>query len=115
MKKLIILVCTLAISAAAFAAPAKSTRTVAHLSGTITKYDAATRTLTIKHDGNKETSFQIDDKAEVMKGKAKADASSLATSTGRSAKIEYVMEGSNRVAEKVDVAALHVATAKRKK
>ena len=115
MKKLLILVCTLAVSAAAFAAPAKSTRTTtAHMSGTISKYDAATRTLTLKHDKNKETAFQINDQSAVMKGKSKADASSLATSAGQSAKVEYVMEGANRIAEKVDVAPLHVTAAKKK-
>ena len=33
---------------------------------------AARRTLTVKHDG-KDTTFQINDKSEVMKGKSKAD------------------------------------------
>ena len=115
MKKLLILVCTLAVSAAAFAAPAKSTHTAAaHMSGTISNYDAATRTLTLRHDKNKETTFQINDQSAVMKGKSKADASSLATSAGQSAKVEYVMDGSNRIAEKVDVAAVHVTAAKKK-
>ena len=115
MKKLLILVCSLAVSAAAFAAPAKSTHpAVSHMSGTISNYDAATRTLTIRHDKNKETTFQINDQSAVMKGKSKADASSLATSTGQPAKVEYVMNGSNRIAEKVDVEALHVTAAKKK-
>jgi phage baseplate assembly protein gpV len=105
MKKLLTLVCTLAVSAATFAAPAKSTRTTAHMSGTITKYDAATRTLTLRHDKNKETEFQINDQSAVMKGKSKADASSLAASAGQSATIEYVMDGSNRI---------HVTAAKKK-
>ena len=114
MKKLLILVCTLAVSAAAFAAPAKNTRSTAHMSGTIAKYDAATRTLTLKHDKTKETTFQINDQSTVMKGKSKADASSLAASTGQQATIEYVMEGSNRIAEKVEVApAAHTAAKKK--
>ena len=105
MKKLLILVCTIAIGTAAFAAPAKST--AAHFTGTIEKYDTATKTLTVKHDG-KNTDFQINDKSEVMKGKSKADASSLAASTGQSVKIEYKMDGSMKVAEKIDVAPVHV-------
>jgi len=113
MKKLLILVCMLAISSAAYAAPAKSTRTVAHMNGTISKYDPATRTLTLRHDKNKETAFQINDQSAVMKGKSKADASSLSTSTGQAAKIDYVMEGQNRVAEKVDVAAAHIVAKKK--
>jgi phage baseplate assembly protein gpV len=113
MKKLLILVCTLAISSAAFAAPAKTTRSTAHMNGTIAKYDPATRTLTLRHDKNKETSFQINDQSEVMKGKSKADASSLATSAGQAAKVDYVMEGSNRIVEKVDVAATHIVAKKK--
>lgn len=114
MKKLLILICTLAISTAAFAAPTKTTRTVSHMSGTVDKYDTATRTLTVKHDGNKQTDFQIGDKSEVMKGKSKADASALASSTGQAVKVAYIMEGTNRIAEKVDVAATapHQAAAK---
>lgn len=108
MKKLLILVSIFAISTAAFAAPAKATP--AHMSGTIQKYDPATQTLTIKHDGSKETTFQINDKSNVMKGKTKADASSLAASTGQSVKVEYVMDGANRIAERIDVAAAHAAT-----
>ena len=113
MKTLLILVCTLAVSAAAFAAPAKSTRTTSHMSGTIAKYDAATRTLTLRHDKTKETTFEINDQSTVMKGKSKADASSLATSTGQPATIEYVMDGSNRIAAKVDVAPVHMAAKKK--
>ena len=108
MKKLLVLICTLAIGTAAFAAPAKAT--VSHLNGTIEKYDATNRTLTVKHDGNKQTDFQIGDKAEVMKGKSKADASSLATSTGQAVKVAFVMQGTSRIAERVDVAAAHTAT-----
>ena len=107
MKKLLILICTLAIGTAAFAAPAKAP-TKAHLAGTIEKYDTATKTLTVKHDG-KETTFQINDKSEVMNGKSKADASALAASTGHNVKVEFVMDGTNRIAEKIDVAAMHPA------
>jgi len=81
MKTLLILVCTLAIGTAAFAAPAKSAPSSAHLTGTIEKYDTATKTLTVKHDG-KDTTFQINDKSQVMNGKSKADPSALAASTG---------------------------------
>lgn len=111
MKKLLILVCTLAIGTAAFAAQAKSAPTSAHLTGTIEKYDTATKMLTVKHDG-KDTTFQINDKSQVMNGKSKADPSALAASTGHTVKIEYMMDGSTRVAEKIDVAATHAAPAK---
>ena len=111
MKKLLILICTLAIGTAAFAAPRKGAPSSAHFTGTIEKYDTATKTLTVKHDG-KETSFQINDKSEVMNGKSKADASALAASTGHSVKVEFVMDGANRIAERIDVAAAHPAPAK---
>ena len=109
MKKLLILICTLAIGTAAFAAPAKAPAS-AHLTGTIEKYDTATKTLTVKHDG-KDTVFQINDKSQVMNGKSKADPSALAASTGQAVKVEYMMDGATRVAEKIDVTATHVAHA----
>lgn len=111
MKKLLILVCTLAIGTAAFAAQTKSAPTSAHLTGTIEKYDTASKTLTVKHDG-KDTTFQINDKSQVMNGKSKADPSALAASTGHTVKVEYMMDGPTRVAEKIDVAATHAAPAK---
>ena len=72
MKKALILICTLAISAAAYASP-KPAHVVAHMNGKVEKYDSASRTLTVKHDGNKETTFQLTDNAQVMAGKAKTD------------------------------------------
>ena len=110
MKKLFVLICTLAISTAAFAAPAKNTKpAAAHMNGTVAKYDAVSKTLTVKHDGTKETTFQLNDKSEVMQGKSKADASSLSTSSGQTVKVEYIMDGGTRLAEKIDVAAVHAA------
>jgi Cu/Ag efflux protein CusF len=110
MKKLLVLACTLAIGTAAAAAPAKAAPAkTAHFAGTIQKYDAGTKDLTVKHEG-KDTIFHIGDTAQVMKGKEKADASSLAASTGAAVKIDYVMNGGTRVAEKVEVtAAAHSA------
>ena len=109
MKKLLVLACTLAIGTAAAAAPAKAAPAkTAHFSGTIQKYDAGSKDLTVKHDG-KETTFHVGDTAQVMKGKEKADASSLAASTGAAVKIDYVMSGTTRVAEKIDETAAHAA------
>ena len=110
MKTLLILVSTLAIGTAAFAAAVKDAPPSARLSGTIENYDTSTRTLTVKHDG-KDSTFQINDKSEVMKGKSKADASALAASAGQTVKVEYMMDGSTKVAEKIDVAATHTAPA----
>ena len=108
MKKLLVLACTLAIGTAAYAAPAKAAAKTAHFSGTIQKYDAGTKDLTVKHDG-KDTTFHVGDAAQVMKGKEKADPSSLAASTGQTVKIDYVMNGPTRLAEKIEVTAAHAA------
>jgi hypothetical protein len=106
MKKLLVLACALTIGTMAYAAPAKVTQAkVAHMSGTIEKYDPGSKELTVKHDGNKSTTFEISDKAEVLKGKIKADPSALAASSGQSVKVNYTMSGASRVAEKVEVAA----------
>ena len=81
-------------------------RTVtAHFSGTVEKYDAATTDADAQARQQGNARFRSTISQQVMKGKSKADASSLATSAGQSAKVEYVMDGANRVAEKVDVAA----------
>jgi len=107
MKYLLVLACTLAIGTAAYAAPAKAAAVkTAHLSGTVQKYDAGTKELTVKHDG-KSTTFEVSDKAEVLKGKAKADASALAASSGQAVKIDYMMSGATKIAEKIEVAADH--------
>src|SRR5262245_46061 len=111
MKKLLTLICALAISATAMAAPAKTAK--AHFNGTIGSYDTATKVLTVKHDG-KDSTFQINDKSQVIQGKAKADASSLSASTGQSVKIDYVMDGTMKTAETIEVAPAHMAHAAHK-
>lgn len=108
MKKLLILVCSLVIGTAAFAAPAKGASKTAHFTGTIEKYDAATHSLTVKHDG-KESTFTVSEKAQVMQGKSKADASSLSASTGQTVKLDYVATGTTKTAEKIDVTPAHAA------
>lgn len=113
MKKLLILACTLAIGTAAFAAPVKPAPKTGHYTGTIEKYDPATHTLTVKHDG-KASTFTVADKAEVMKGKSKADASSLAASAGQAVRIDFLMDGGNRTAEKIAVSAAHATTPAKK-
>ncbi len=117
MKKLLILACTLAIGTAAYAAPAKAAPKAApkaaHFSGTIERYDPGTHTLTVKHDG-KDTTFQVNDKSQVMNGSSKADASALAASSGHGVKIDYMMEGTTRTAAKIEVSAAHPAAPKKK-
>ena len=114
MKKFLILVCSLAIGTAAFAAPAKTAKPrIAHFAGTIEKYDVGTHTLTVKHAG-KDSTFQVGDGAQVMKGKEKADASALAASTGQAAKVNYILAGTVKTAEKIEVSGAHAAPAKKK-
>jgi phage baseplate assembly protein gpV len=113
MKKLLNLVCTLAIGTAAFAAPVKTAPKTGHYTGTIETYDAATHTLTVKHDG-KSTTFTVGDKAEVMKGKSKADASSLTASAGQGVKVDFVIDGANRTAQKIAVSAAHSSASAKK-
>jgi hypothetical protein len=69
-------------------------------SGSIEKYDTATKTLTIKHDG-KETNFLIVDQTHVMKGKAMLSPSALAA--GQNAKIEYAVSGANKEAHVIEL------------
>jgi L-asparaginase II len=111
MKKLLVLAFSFAIGTAAYAAPAKAASAkLAHLSGTVEKYDTGSKELTVKHDG-KSTTFEVSDKAEVMKGKAKADVSALAASSGQAVKVQYMMSGASRIADKVEVSADHAQTA----
>jgi hypothetical protein len=90
-------VCALAIAATAYAAPGKIK---ARYSGVIGKYDAATKTLTVKQK-DKEGVFVLNDQSEILSGKAKADASAIAE--GKKVKVEFVMDGATKVAQKVEV------------
>jgi Cu/Ag efflux protein CusF len=95
MKKLLILVCALAIGSSAFAAQGKSVS--ASYSGVVEKYDAATKTLTIKRK-DKTGEFVINDTSEVTQGKTKADASAF--TVGRKVDVEFVMDGSKKIVQK---------------
>jgi len=97
MKKLLILAFTLAIATSAFAAPGN---VKAKYSGTIDTYDAATKTLTISQKERKGV-FVITETSEVLKGKTKADASALVA--GKKVDLEFVMDGSSKLVQKVKV------------
>ena len=99
MKKLLILVCTLAIATAAFAGQAKNAPK-AHFSGTVTTYDAPSRVLTLKK-GDKDTKFQLNDQSEVMQGGKKVLVSTLAA--GQDAKVEYWMDGATKTVVKIEL------------
>ena len=66
MKKLFILACALAIATSAFAGQAKNAPKASY-SGVIEKYDAATKTLTVKRN-DKQGEFVITDTSEVAAG-----------------------------------------------
>ena len=97
MKKLLVIAFALAIGSTAFAQTGKIS---AKYSGIIEKYDAATKTLTIKRN-DKQGEFVITDTAEVTQGKTKADVSALAA--GQKVEVEFVMDGARKVAQKVKV------------
>ena len=99
MKKLFILALALAFATSAFAGQAKNAPS-ANYSGVIEKYDAATKTLTVKKK-DKQGEFVINDSSEVTQNKAKADASALVA--GQKVDVEFVMDGSKKVAQKVKV------------
>ena len=101
MKKLFILALALAFATSAFAGQAKNAPS-ANYSGVIEKYDAATKTLTVKKK-DKQGEFVINDASEVTQNKAKADASALVA--GQKVEVEFVMDGSKKIAQKVKVSA----------
>lgn len=94
MKKLLILAFALAIGSSAFAQNKPS----AKYSGVVDKYDAATKTLTIKKK-DKQGEFVITDTSEVLQNKTKADASAIAP--GQKAEVEFVMDGATKQVKKL--------------
>jgi hypothetical protein len=97
MKKLLILAFALAIGSSAFAQNGKIS---AKYSGIIEKYDAATKTLTVKRN-DKQGEFVIADTVEVLQNKAKADVSAL--TAGQKVEVEFVMDGAKKMAQKVKI------------
>ena len=99
MKKLFILALALAFATSAFAGQAKNAPS-ANYSGVIEKYDAATKTLTVKRK-DKQGEFVITDSSEVLQNKAKADVSAL--TAGQKVEIEFVMNGATKLIQKAKV------------
>lgn len=94
MKKLLILMFALALAVPAFA----QKKTTAHYSGVVEKYDAATKTVTIKKR-DRQGEFVLTDTSEVLKDKAKADASAIAA--GQKADVEFWLEGPTKMVQKL--------------
>ena len=89
MKKLLILAYALVIAPSAFAAQAKPI--TSDCSGLVEKYDAATKTLTVKRKDNQQGEFVFIDTSEVLDGKTTAEASALGV--GRKVEVEFFMAG----------------------
>lgn len=83
----------------------------AHATGVVEKFDAATKTLTVKHDG-KDMQFVIGDTASLLRGKDKVDAAALGSATGQMAKIEYTTMSGTKTADKVELPAAKSVAAK---
>ena len=96
MKKLLILVFALALAVPALA----QKKATADYAGVVEKYDAATKTLTIKKK-DKQGEFVLTDSSEVTKDKAKADASAIAA--GQKAEVTFWLDGSKKVVTKLKV------------
>jgi hypothetical protein len=79
-------------------------------SGSIEKYDAATKMLTVKHDG-KESMFLVTDQTHVTQGKAMLSPSAI--TSGQHARIEYAMSGANKEAHVIELSAAKAAPAKK--
>ena len=96
MKKLFVIVFALALAMPAFA----QKKATANYSGVVEKYDAASKTLTIKK-GDRQGEFVLVDSSEVTKDKAKADASAIAA--GQKAYVEFWLEGSKKMVKKLKI------------
>lgn len=94
MKRLLILAFALTIASAAFA----QNKPTADYSGVVEKYDAATKTLTIKKK-DRQGEFVITDASEVTNNKTKADASAIAV--GQKADVEFWLDGSKKIVKKL--------------
>ena len=100
MKKLFVLAFALAIATSAFAGQDKKIK--ADYSGVVEKYDAATKTLTIKKK-DKQGEFVVTDASAVELNKAKSDVSAIAA--GQKVDVEFVMDGAKKIAQKVKLSA----------
>ena len=96
MKKLFVLAFALALATSAFAGQDKKIK--AEYSGIVEKFDAATKTLTVKKK-DKQGEFVITDASAIELNKAKADISAVAA--GQKVEVEFVMDGATKVAQKV--------------
>ena len=97
MKKLFALMFVLALAMPAFA----QKKATANYAGVVEKYDAATRTLVIKKNKDRQGEFVLTDTSEILKDKTKADAAAI--TAGQKVEVEFWLEGSKKMIKKVKV------------
>jgi hypothetical protein len=92
----------------AFAAPAKKE---AWATGQIGSVDAAARSIVVKQ-GKHEMTFTLAPDATLTQGATTIQLSDLAADTGKPVKIRYTVNGTSKVADKVQVTAAAATAAK---
>jgi hypothetical protein len=97
----------LALAATSFAAPAKTSE--AWAAGQLERVDPATKAVVVKQ-GSHEMTFTLKSDAHVMQGKKTLQASDLTSDVGHYVKVRYRMDGTTRVADRIEVAAAPAAT-----
>ena len=75
----------------------------AWVSGEISRYDASSKTLTVKQGASEQT-FVLADNARIMEGKKTMTANDLSSNTGHNAKVRYRASGTTRTVDRVELA-----------
>jgi hypothetical protein len=92
----------LALAATSFAAPAKTPESWA--SGKLERVDPATKAVVVKQ-GAHEMTFTLTSDAHLVQGKKTLQASDLTSDVGHYVKVRYTMDGSTKLADRIEVAA----------
>jgi hypothetical protein len=92
----------LALAATSFAAPPKATE--AWASGQLERYDPAAKSVVVKQ-GAHEMTFALKSDAHLVQGKKTLQASDLTSDVGHYVKVRYTMDGSTKLADRIEVAA----------
>ena len=99
----------LALAATSFAAPAKTPESWA--SGKLERVDPATKAVVIKQ-GAHEMTFTLKSDAHLVQGKKTLQASDLSSDVGHNVKVRYTMDGSTKLAHRIEVATTTMPAAK---
>lgn len=90
----------LALAATSFAAPAKPAE--AWAAGQLERFDPATKAVVVKQ-GAHELTFTLKPDAHLMQGKKTLQASDLTSDIGHNVKVRYKMDGTTRMADRIEV------------